>query len=136
MAPLRGLGEIPEAYRNAPATIYTMQGAAVVGIEMTASPESSDDLFLYYRVRCNVANSGTQPAENVSVYFASLALSYGEDQVWPYEQDVRVGDIPAGEGRTAEVTLKIPRSGPTQIECIVSGDNFDPVTAKGEQFSA
>ncbi len=135
MPPLRGLGDIPEQYRNTPATIYAMQGAAGITLDMNASQESSDELYVYYHVHCNVANGGTQTAQNVSVYFASLALNYGEDRVWEPTFDISVGDIPAGEGRTAEATLKIPRSGPTQIECIASGDNFDPVTTKGEQFS-
>ncbi len=98
-----------------------MQGATGIELNMTASQESSDDLYVYYHVRCNVANDGAQAAQNVSVYFAALALSYGEDQVWPFATEINVGDIPSGEGRTVEATLKIPRSGPTQIECIASG---------------
>jgi hypothetical protein len=135
MPPLRGLGDIPDEYRNMPATIYTMQGANGITLDLNASQESSDQLFVYYHVHCNVDNGGAQTAQNVSVYFAALQLIYGEDYVYQPTFEVSVGDIPAGGSGTAEATLKIPRSGPTQIECIASGDNFDPVTTKGEQFS-
>jgi hypothetical protein len=131
--PLRGLGDIPEAYRNVSATIYTMRETTGISLNMTASPANSD-LYAYYNVTCDVKNNGEQTAQNVSVYFAALALSYGDDRVW-MDAEVNVGDIPAGEKRTAEATLRIPYSMLTQFECIASGDNFDPVTTKGEQFS-
>jgi hypothetical protein len=81
-----------------------------------------------------VHNTGAGTAKNVSVYCAALALNYGPDQVFT-DEDVPAGDIEAGGSRSVEATLKIPRSGDTQVECIVAGDNFEPVLWTGEQFN-
>jgi len=135
MPPFRDLGDMPEAYRDLPMTIYTTAGGTGgLTLNLSTNQSGSDDLYAYYNVSCVVTNNGVDTAQNISVYFAALALNYGTDQVWT-DAEVNVGDIPAGSSATATTTLQIPRSGPTQIECIASGDNVDTATVTGDQFS-
>jgi uncharacterized membrane protein len=129
-------GAIPDEYRNLSTTIYTLSSATAVAISATSEQASEDQLSVYYKVRCTVANVGSETARGVSVHFTSLALNYGPEQEWQISaQDVSVGDLAAGESRTVEATVKVPRSGDTQLECIVSGDNFGPAVWKGAQFT-
>jgi hypothetical protein len=127
-------GAIPEEYRNVSATIIPMSDATLVTVSATVEQTSEEALYVHYKVRCDVWNTGTSTAKNVSVYFAALALIYGPDQTWDHA-DVTVGDIEAGGSRPVEAELRIPRSGDTQVQCIASGDNFDAVVWKGEQFT-
>ena len=127
-------GAVPEEYRNVSATIIPMSGATMITVSAVVEQTSEEALFVHYKVRCDVRNTGAGVAKNVSVYCAALALNYGPDQVFT-DEEVPVGDIEAGESRSVEATLKIPRSGDTQVECIVAGDNIEPVVWKGEQFN-
>jgi len=129
-------GAVPEEYRNVSATLIPMSGATLITVSATVEQTSEEALFVYYKVRCDVRNTGAGTAKNVSVHCTALALNYGPDQEWNMSpQDVSVGDLDAGSSRTVEATVKVPRSGDTQIECIVSGDNFETVVWKGEQFT-
>lgn len=130
-----GLGSIPDQYKQMQATVYPLKGVPVIELSCSKEVASSDDLYVYYKVSCSISNTGAGTAKNGSIYFAALALIYGPDQVWEPTYDVSIGDMAEGQSRTFEETLKIPRSGATQIECIASGDNFGPVSAKTEQFS-
>jgi hypothetical protein len=130
------LGAIPDEYRNVSTTIYPMSGATVVTASASYEQASEEALFVYYNVSCIIRNSGADTATGVSVHFTALALIYGPDNEYPMSaRDVSVGDLAAGESRMVEATVKVPRNGDTQIECIVYGDNFSPVVWKGEQFT-
>lgn len=131
-----GLGEVPDEYKDLQATIGPMSGNTAVTVNASAVQASEEALFVYFNVSCEVRNAGVATAKNVSVHFTALALIYGPDQEWPMSpRDVSVGDLGPGESRIVEATVKVPRSGDTQIECIASGDNFDAAIWKGEQFT-
>ncbi len=129
-------GTVPEEYRNVSATIYPMSGVSLVTVTATVERASEETLFVYYNVTCVVRNAGAETTKGVSIHFTALALDYGPDKEWQMSaQDINVGDLASGESRTVKATIKIPRSGNTQVECIVTGENFDPVVWKGEQFT-
>jgi hypothetical protein len=129
-------GTVPEEYRNVSATIYPMSGVSLVTVTATVERASEETLFVYYNVTCLVRNAGAETTRGVSIHFTALALDYGPDKEWELSaQDVSVGDLGSGESRTVEAIIKIPRSGKTQVECIATGDNFNPVVWKGEQFT-
>jgi hypothetical protein len=129
-------GTVPEEYRNVSATVYPMSGVSLVTVTATVEQASEETLFVYYNVSCIVRNAGAETTKGVAIHFTALAPDYGPDKEWELSaQDVSVGDLASGESRTVKATIKIPRSGRTQVECIVTGDNFDPVVWKGEQFT-
>jgi hypothetical protein len=134
--PSYDFGVMPDEYHNVSATIYPMSGVTFVTATATAGRASEETLFVYYNVTCVVRNAGAETTKGVSIHFTALSPDYGPDKEWPMSaQDVSVGDVGPGDSRTVEATIKIPRSGRTQVECIVTGDNFDPVVWKGEQFT-
>lgn len=129
-------GQVPGEYRNVSATIYPVSGVSLITVTATVEQASEETLFVYYNVTCTVRNAGAETTRGVSIHFTALALDYGPDKEWPMSaQDINVGDLGPGASRTVEATIKIPRSGKTQVECIVTGDNFNPAVWKGEQFN-
>jgi hypothetical protein len=47
---------------------------------------------------------------------------------------VSIGDVGEGAAGWVEATLTIPRNETTQIECVLYGDNFEPVEVKSGLF--
>ncbi|MDI6896819.1 transglutaminase-like domain-containing protein [Methanocella conradii] len=129
------IGQIPDEYKNSQAQILPMVQIPKMNITFTSTLTSYDISSVYYRVHCDIKNLGPGTARNASVYIAALALSQGENRVWAPDSTISLGDFPEGSTGWAEATVKIPRNEYTQIECIVYGDNFYPVTAKSEIFN-
>lgn len=129
------IGQIPDEYKGMNVTVYPLVQQPQMSLTFNATYEDSDLLYVYYRVHCNIYNIGAGTARNVSAYFAALALSQGADKVWTPTQTVVIGDVAEGNTGWAEVTLRIPRSENTQIECALFGDNFEPVIMNTKTFS-
>jgi hypothetical protein len=129
------IGEIPPEYEGLEAEIYTMQQFPDLAISFKSTYVSADDDYVYYKVHCDLSNGGTGIASNVVVYIAALALSQGEDLIWPPDQTLTVGDIEEGGTGWAEATIRVPRGERSQIECVAYGDSFIPVIAMSEIFN-
>jgi hypothetical protein len=129
------IGKIPPVYEGQSATIYPMRQLPDFDISFTSTYTSSDRDYFYYRVHCDLKNSGTGVARNVEVYIAALALSRGDDRVWTPTQTVSIGDIDESGTGWAEATIRIPRGETSQIECIAYGDNFASAIAMSEPFN-
>jgi len=130
------LGEIPDEYADLPAEIFPL--ALVPALEMTCStkPAGSDTGYSYYRVRCDIRNTGAGTARNASLYIAATAPGQGADRVWAPDSTVSLGDYPEGATGSGDATVRIPRNEVARTTCVLSGDNFRQVTLVSEPFRA
>lgn len=128
------IGVLPDEYKNSSVTVFPMIQSPVIDVNFSAVAVCADAEYVYYRFHGNVTSVGTGAAKNISVYVAALALSQGENKVWAPDSYIRLGDFEEGVSGWAEATLAIPRKEKTQIECIVYGDNFEPIKRVSDAF--
>lgn len=129
-----GIGQLPDAYRGVNATVLPMVRQPRMYENFSFKVDSRDASYAYLRVHSNVSNVGTGTAKNATAYFAALAPEQGENTAWPPDAYAHLGDVPEGVSGWAEATLRVPRDQATQIECVLYGDNFEPVEARSEVF--
>lgn len=130
------LGEIPDEYANQSAKVLPLVQVSTLEMVCSTKPAGSDTRYSYYRVHCDISNTGVGTARNASLHVAALALSQGEDRVWMPDSTVKLGDYAEGSTGYGEATVQIPRNEVSQTKCVLSGDNFDPVTLISAQFRA
>ncbi|MEN6611074.1 MAG: transglutaminase-like domain-containing protein [Methanoregulaceae archaeon] len=130
------LGEIPGEYANQSAKVLPLVQVPSMEMVCSTKPTGSDAGYFYYRIHCDISNTGVGTARNASLYIAALALSRGEDRVWTPDSTVKLGDYAEGETGYGEATVQIPRNELSRTKCVLSGDNFDPVTLVSAQFRA
>jgi predicted transglutaminase-like cysteine proteinase len=129
------VGQMPDEYKNQKITVCPLVQVPQMDITFTADLDTSDPFYVYYRVHCNVANIGTGTARNVSVLIGALASAEGENTAWPSDSTVALGDFDGGESGGTEVTVRIPKNVSVQIECVLSGDNFESLMRTTNPFN-
>jgi hypothetical protein len=128
------IGQVPEEYAHSDVTIMPMARQPCMYANFSFRTEGEDAAYARCLVSCNVSNVGTGTARNATVYIAGLAPGLGENQAWAPDAFVKIGDVEEGVAGRVEATLIIPRNETTQIECVLFGDNFEPVEVKSGLF--
>ena len=84
----------------------------------------SDFKYKYYRVRCNIENTGNSLADNVSVRIAAQP-SYDETVLWTPGHTIQMNIIPQGKTEYAEAIVRVPKNKSVIFTGKVYGDNFN-----------
>jgi hypothetical protein len=129
-----GIGQVPGEYAHSAVTILPMARQPRMDANFSFRVEDEGPVNARCRVHCNVSNVGTGTARNATVYIAGLAPGRGARQAWAPDAYVSIGDVGEGAAGWVEATLTIPRNETTQIECVLYGDNFEPVEVKSGLF--
>ncbi len=129
------IGQIPDEYKGLNVTVYPLIQLPQMDMDFNAAYEGSDHVYVYYSVHCNITNLGAGTARNVSAYFAAMAPGQGEDRVWDPDHTIALGDLAEGGTGWAEANLRIPKNESSQIECVLYGDNFEPLVLKTKTFT-
>lgn len=120
------IGELPAEYVNAQAHLYTMNPMPTMDVSIRADYVESDRNYVYYRVRCNVTNTGPTTGQNVSVTFLAESSPFDMTRIWSQSDPVVIGTLYNDASGWAESTLRIPRQNNVRFTCVVAGDNFNP----------
>ncbi|WNY23533.1 hypothetical protein MmiHf6_08410 [Methanimicrococcus hongohii] len=119
------LGELPPEYEGATAKIYNMSPMPSMNIEILAEYVDSDWNYVYYRVRCDVTNTGPTTAQNVTVVVLAEAEPFDLTRVWSQSGEINIGTLADDESGWVEYTVSIPKRNQTRFTCVVYGDNFN-----------
>ena len=84
----------------------------------------SDFKYKYYRVRCNIANTGNSLADNVSVRIVAQP-SYDETMMWAPVHAIQMNIVPQGKTEYAEAIVRVPKNKSVIFTGRVYGDNFN-----------
>ncbi|MDV0444878.1 hypothetical protein MmiAt1_04240 [Methanimicrococcus sp. At1] len=121
-------GEIPQKYEGTVPEIFPMNPPFIyVTIWAAHAQTSSSDLS--YRIVCNITNHGPSAAQNVSISIFAEGSPYDGVPIQGTENTIFIGVMQDDETNPAESTIRVPRRTNVCFTCVVSGDNFEPVTA-------
>ncbi|MDO9036025.1 MAG: transglutaminase-like domain-containing protein [Methanoregula sp.] len=130
------IGEFPEEYKTESARILPLVQLPRMDLNCKTNVTDFDRTSVYYRTRCDIENIGVGTAKNPRLYIAALALDQGADLIWKPDSNIRLDDYAEGTKGYAEASLKIPRNKMSQIKCVLSGDNFESLTALSATFTS
>lgn len=119
-------GELPVEFTGARAKLYSMNPMPAMNVEIRADYTDSDWNYVYYKVRCNVTNTGPTSGQNVTVVIMAESEPFDMTRVWSQSGEVSLGTLADDGSGWAEYTVQVPRRNQTRFTCVVYGDNFNP----------
>lgn len=122
-------GELPEKYAGESAEIFPMNPQPFVYVTIWASHAGTGSGTLSYRIVCNITNHGPATAQNVSIRMFAQGPPYDLSRSLGTSSSVSLGIMADDEMKSAANIIQVPRGSNVCFTCVVSGDNFEPVTA-------
>jgi hypothetical protein len=130
------LGEVPEEYRNAKATLLPLVQRPRMDMSCGSDLERYDGYLVYLNERCTLQNIGVGTAKNPRFYVAALAIGRGEGLIWQPDTTLVLNDYPEGATGSAKAIVRLPRNETTRIRYFLTGDNFEPVELLSPEFTS
>jgi predicted transglutaminase-like cysteine proteinase len=130
------LGEVPEEYRNAKATLLPLVQRPRMDMSCGSDLERYDGYLVYLNEQCTLQNIGVGTAKNPRFYVAALAIGRGEGLVWQPDTTLVLNDYPEGATGSAKAMVRIPRNETARIRYYLTGDNFQPVELLSPEFTS
>lgn len=120
------IGELPPEFIGSRAKLYSMNSMPAMNVQIRADYVDSDWNYVYYKVRCNVTNTGPTSGQNVTVLIMAESDPFDMTRVWSQSGEIPIGTLADDGSGWAEYTVQIPRRNQTRFTCVVFGDNFNP----------
>ncbi len=120
------IGELPSEFIGARAKLYSMNPMPAMNVQIRADYVESDWNYVYYKVRCNVTNTGPTSGQNVTVIIMAESEPFDMTRVWSQSGEISLGTLADDGSGWAEYTVQVPRRAQTRFTCVVYGGNFNP----------
>lgn len=130
------IGQIPPEFSGSSASIYPLIKPPSVEMSFNAKRIGLDDTHAHYRVSCEIKNSGPGSAIGLRLRVMALAISMGENMIWPPDNNIDIGIMDAGSIKTYEVNVKVPINEYSVIRCLLTGENIEQVEMRTDPFKA
>ena len=129
------IGVLPSSYDGKTAKLYPIGRRPTIDVDLEVKPTllGSDFLFVYYKVKYYIGNSGPSVANNVSINLVAEAEPLNGTKLWKPGHTIDIGRMPI-DSSIGEAILRVPHGEFTKFTIRVSGDYFGNIEKSTDIF--